>query len=388
MTSPVLFQVLDTADAMKVGVATLNTPQTLNGLSLEMCELLETQLGDWQADDSIAMVILKGAGERAFCAGGDLHGLYKSMQENAGGQAWDNVHARTFFDTEYRLDYLIHTYPKPMLCWGSGIVMGGGVGLMMGASHRVVTETTRFAMPEITIGLFPDVGGSWMLARLPGGTGLFLALTGAQLGHSDCRYLGLADYTLDSGQWEDVVQQIQAESWSKDRSENDIHLGRLLRDLRAEPETLEPGPLEKHYGLIRQACDGKDFDAICSSISSWIDNDDPWLKRAATTFMSGSPGSARLCFALLDRVRLHSLADVFREEYIVSLHCGVQGDFQEGIRALLIDKDKQPKWNPATLAQATDSWVQRFFQTPWPDSVDHPLADLGAQPTRRQNPVR
>src|SRR5690606_16517952 len=233
MTSPVLFQVLDTADAMKVGVATLNTPQTLNGLSLEMCELLETQLGDWQADESIAMVILKGAGERAFCAGGDLHGLYKSMQEDAGGQAWDNVHARTFFDTEYRLDYLIHTYPKPMLCWGSGIVMGGGVGLMMGASHRVVTETTRFAMPEITIGLFPDVGGSWMLARLPGGTGLFLALTGAQLGHSDCRYLGLADYTLDSGQWEDVVQQIQAESWSKDRSENDIHLGRLLRDLRA-----------------------------------------------------------------------------------------------------------------------------------------------------------
>ncbi len=380
MNSPVLFQVLDTADNMKVGVATLNSPQTLNGLSLEMCELLEKQLGSWQEDDSVAMVILRGAGERAFCAGGDLHGLYKSMQQNSGGQAWDNVYARNFFDTEYRLDYQIHTYPKPVLCWGSGIVMGGGVGLMMGASHRVVTETTRFAMPEITIGLFPDVGGSWMLARLPGGTGLFLALTGAQLGHSDCRYLGLADYTLAAGQWDDLVQQIQAASWSGARSENDVRLGRLLRRMQATPDPAQ-GPLEKHYGLIRQACDGEDFDAICSSIASWIDNDDPWLKRAASTFLTGSPGSARLCFALLDRVRLLSLADVFREEYIVSLHCGVQGDFQEGIRALLIDKDKQPKWSPATLAQATDAWVQRFFQAPWPDSVDHPLADLGTQLT-------
>ena len=383
MNSPVLFQVIETADTTKVGIATLNTPQTLNGLSLEMCELLATQLGDWQADESIAMVILKGAGDRAFCAGGDLHGLYRSMQENIGGLAWDNVYARRFFDTEYRLDYQIHTYPKPILCWGSGIVMGGGVGLMMGASHRVVTETTRFAMPEITIGLYPDVGGSWMLARLPGGTGLFLALTGAQLGHSDCRYLGLADYTLDSGQWDELVRQIQAASWSVADSENHVLLERLLRGMQSAAGA-EPGPLEKNHALIRKACDGEDFEAICSNIASFSDNADPWLKRAATTFMAGSPGSARLCFALLDRVRLYSLAEVFRDEYIVSLHCGVEGDFQEGIRALLIDKDKQPRWNPATLAQATDAWVQRFFQPPWPESIDHPLADLGEERTSRK----
>lgn len=385
MNSPVLFHVIATADDMKVGIATLNSPQTLNGLSLEMCELLETQLTDWQADDSVAMVILRGAGDRAFCAGGDLHGLYKSMQENSSGQAWDNVYARNFFDTEYRLDYQIHTYPKPILCWGSGIVMGGGVGLMMGASHRIVTETTRFAMPEITIGLFPDVGGSWMLARLPGGSGLFLALTGAQLGHSDCRYLGLADHTLASDQWDSLLQAIQSASWSGARSENDIRLSRLLHRLQA-PSDASPGPFERHYGLIRQSCDGDDLDAICSAIASWTNNDDPWLQRAANTFMAGAPGSARLCFALLDRVRLLSLADVFREEYIVSLHCGVQGDFQEGIRALLIDKDKQPKWNPNTLTQASDAWVQRFFQAPWPDSIEHPLADLGAQLTSSKVP--
>lgn len=375
MNAPVLFQVLDAANNMKVGIATLNSPQTLNGLSLDMCNLLAEQLNEWQDDESIAMVVFRGAGEKAFCAGGDLHGLYKAMQENANGEAWNNTYARKFFDDEYRLDYQIHTYPKPILCWGNGIVMGGGVGLMMGASHRVVTDTTRFAMPEISIGLFPDVGGTWMLARLPGGTGLFLALTGAQLGAGDCRFLGLADYTLGSGQWDELVGKLQAANWSGARSDNDLVLRRLLIALQPSAD-IASGPLQQHYSLIRQSCDGTDFNAICSAVASWADHEDPWLKRAATTFKSGAPGSARLSFALLDRVRLLSLAEVFRQEYIVSLHCGVQGDFQEGIRALLIDKDKQPKWNPATLEEATDAWVQRFFQIPWPDLVAHPLTDL------------
>src|SRR5690606_4707416 len=142
----------------------------------------------------IALVVLRGAGDKAFCAGGDLHAMYQGMLENRSGDAWQDPHAREFFEVEYRLDYQIHTYRKPILCWGSGIVMGGGVGLMMGASHRVVTDTTRWAMPEINIGLFPDVGGTWMLARLPGGIGRFIALTAAQLGASDCLALGLADY--------------------------------------------------------------------------------------------------------------------------------------------------------------------------------------------------
>ncbi len=376
MTSPVLFDTLDTANGMKVGVATLNSPKTLNGLTLPMCELLTTQLSQWETDASIAFVILKGEGEKAFCAGGDLHSLYQAMQENTSGQAWDNPHARRFFDIEYRLDYQIHTYTKPLLCWGNGIVMGGGVGLMMGASHRVVSETTRFAMPEITIGLFPDVGGTWMLSRLPGGTGLFLALTGAQLGASDCEFLGLADYTLESTRWNNVLAAIGQASWSPSRQDNDNALRALL--LAHKPaQDLPAGPLQTHYQLIRQACDGTDFQQICSNITVLANHEDKWLQRAAATFAAGAPGSARLCFALLDRVRLLSLADVFREEYVVTLQCGVQGDFQEGIRALLIDKDKQPKWNPASLEQATDAWVQRYFQTPWPANISHPLADLG-----------
>ena len=377
MSTSVLSTVLDTAGTMKVGVATLNQPETLNGLSLEMCHELTRILTQWEHDPSIAFIILRGAGDRAFCAGGDLHGLYKAMQENTEGNAWDNTYAREFFDVEYRLDYQIHTYSKPILCWGNGVVMGGGVGLMMGASHRVVTDTTRFAMPEITIGLFPDVGGTWMLSRLPDGLGVFLALTGAQLGARDCERLGLADYTIASDGFDALLSEIKNSDWSGHRETNDSTLRTLLFSQKPQ-STEEPGPLQRHYEMIRHACGGTDFNAVCTAIQSWEDHSDPWLQRAARTFSKGAPGSARLSFTLLHRVRLWSLADVFREEYIVSLQCGVQGDFQEGIRALLIDKDKKPAWNPATLDQATDAWVQRYFQAPWPEHQPHPLADLGS----------
>jgi len=376
MTSDVLFEVLSSASQKKIAVATLNSPETLNGLSLDMCMSLGAQLDRWQHDDSIAFVVLKGAGGKAFCAGGDLHRIYRSMQENVDKNPWNNAYARQFFDVEYRLDYQIHTYAKPVLCWGSGIVMGGGVGLMMGASHRVVSETTRFAMPEITIGLFPDVGGTWLLSRLPGGLGRFMAFTAAQLGASDCRFLGLADYVVESGRWADLVKRMQAQAWSADRTENDVRLHGVLQGLK--PMTpLAPGPMQNHSRLIDELSGGPDFAAVCTAIARLAGHEDPWLDRAARTFMAGAPGSARLCFELLRRVRRLSLAEVFRQEYIVSLQCGVQGDLQEGIRALLIDKDKRPKWNPASLEEATDQWVQQFFKPPWPDSAGHPLADLG-----------
>ena len=376
MSSSVLSTVLDTAGTKKIGVATLNRPEALNGLTLDMCHELTRLLTQWEMDPSIAFVILRGAGERAFCAGGDLHGLYNAMLENAGGQAWENTYAREFFDVEYRLDSQIHTYSKPILCWGNGVVMGGGVGLMMGASHRVVSDTTRFAMPEITIGLFPDVGGTWMLSRLPNGIGVFLALTGAQLGARDCELLGLADYTIPSDAFETLLSDLQGSDWHACRDANDSALRTALLNRRATPVE-EPGPLLRHYDLIRNSCGGTDFDAICTTIQGWAHHPDPWLQRAARTFTSGAPSSARLSFTLLHRVRLWSLADVFREEYIVSLHCGIQGDFQEGIRALLIDKDKKPAWNPASLDKATATWVQRYFQAPWPEHQAHPLADLG-----------
>lgn len=375
MSEAVLFEVLTTG-RLQVGVATLNNPRTLNGLSLPMCELLHDKLQAWANDPSIAFVILTGAGEKAFCAGGDLHGIYESILNNETGHAWDNRYTRRFFDIEYRLDYLIHDYPKPVVCWGNGIVMGGGVGLMMGASHRVVSETTRFAMPEITIGLFPDVGGTWMLSRLPGGVGRFLALTGAQLGAADCLFLGVADHAMESSRWSEFIGAVRAASWQDEPDVNAVALDRLLNE-RAMAIN-ETGPLQRHYAEIRQACDGHSFESVCEGLAGFATHTDPWMQKGAATFQAGSPGSARLSFTLLDRARLLSLADVFRQEYVASLHCGVQGDLQEGIRALLIDKDRNPRWNPATLQEASPAWVERFFEPPWPLGVRHPLEDLGS----------
>ena len=383
MNAPVLYEMLPTAGRHKVAVATLNSPKTLNGLSLEMCESLATQLACWRNDDTIALIVLRGAGDKAFCAGGDLHGLYAGMLENTGGAAWGNAHARRFFEVEYRLDYDIHTYPKPILCWGGGIVMGGGVGLMMGASHKVVTTATRFAMPEITIGLFPDVGGTWMLSRLPTGIGLFLALTGSQLGASDCCYLGLADYAVDADGWENFAAHLGREQWSDHRADNDIRLDEMLGRTHIGAR-LPLGPLQRNHTAIQQCCKGASLEAVAARIRALSDHEDAWLKRAAATFTAGSPGSARLSFALLSRARHLSLAQAFRQEYIASLHCCAQGDLQEGIRALLIDKDKRPKWRPSALSEASGDWVRRFFIPPWPSGAAHPLADLESRNTNGQ----
>jgi enoyl-CoA hydratase/carnithine racemase len=364
---------------MRIGVATLNAPKTLNCLSLEMTRLLATQIERWAKDASIACLILKGAGDKAFCAGGDLHALHHSMVNNIGKAALDNSHAGTFFAEEYALDYRLHTFPKPILVWGDGIVMGGGMGLMMGASHRVVTETSRLAMPEISIGLFPDVGGTWMLNRLPGKTGLFLGLTGAQIGAADALFAGMADYYLSRDTWPSLLEQLTQQNWlasdTQSGGQNEGLLDAVLAGLTTAP-AVAIGPLQQHLSLIQACCAGSDLNKIVSALLALTEHTDPWLQRAAKTLAAGSPGSARLTYTLLKRVKHLSLADAYRIEWVAGLMCASHGDFAEGIRALLIDKDKQPKWNPATLNEATEAWVEKFFTLPFAAEM-HPLHDLG-----------
>ena len=207
----VSYQVLDTANGKQLAVATLNEEKTLNALTLEMVDSLYQQLSQWQSDDAIVAVLLQGAGTKAFCAGGDVQQLYHSAVSQPGGPC---EYAEQFFEREYRTDYLIHRYGKPVICWGSGIVMGGGLGLMAGSSHRIVTETTRMAMPEITIGLYPDVGGSWFLNRAPGRTGLFLALTAANINAADSLFIGLADHFVAADSKEPLLQALLSADWS------------------------------------------------------------------------------------------------------------------------------------------------------------------------------
>jgi enoyl-CoA hydratase/carnithine racemase len=379
--APVRFEERVAGNGKRIGIATLNAPKTLNGLSLDMARLLDERLRAWAADKAIAMVVLQGAGEKAFCAGGDLHSLYKSMldyQASGSTDVRDNRYAGDFFSVEYRLDYLIHTYPKPILCWGHGIVMGGGIGLMAGASHRVVTERSRLAFPEITIGLYPDVGGSFLLHRVPDSAGVFLALTGAPLNAGDAIHAGLADIQLPAESRDALDAALLLEPWSDDGRANAATLTDVLARF-AVPSA--PGPLQTHQASIAFACAHDELDAVVAAIQT-LPGDDAWLATARQTLDAGAPGSARLAFALQRRAGHLSLADTFRLEYVVSLHCAARGDFAEGIRALLIDKDRTPRWRPATLAEATPEWVAPFFIEPW-NTGEHPLRDLGTDTASR-----
>lgn len=373
--APVLFEERIARAGKCIGFATLNAPATLNGLSLEMARLLDAQLARWAADDRVALVVLRGAGDKAFCAGGDLHSLYGSMLDYRASGADDirkNAYAADFFATEYRLDHRIHTYAKPILCWGHGIVMGGGIGLMSGASHRVVTERSKLAFPEIAIGLYPDVGGSWLLNRVPDRAGLFLALTGAPLDAGDAIHAGLADHFVAQAMHDTVRDALLDAYWADDAATNRERLSELLA-LHAQPHA--GGPLQRHRAEIARACAHASLETIVAAIEA-LDAGDAWTANAQKTLAAGSPGSARLGFELQRRAATLSLAATFRLEYVVSLHCAAHGDFAEGIRALLIDKDRNPRWNPATLAEATPDWAESFFTAPWATTA-HPLADLG-----------
>lgn len=380
MTEAVLFEQWQAAHGCRIGSATLNAEKKLNALSLEMIDLLAPQLAQWADDDGIAMVVLQAAGSKAFCAGGDLHQLYRSMRaHHASPQHGDiraNAYAAQFFEREYRLNHLIHTYPKPILCWGHGIVMGGGMGLMAGASHRVTTEASRLAMPEISVGLYPDVGGSWFLGRMPGKLGLFLALTGAALNGSDAKFAGLADFAIANASRKNVFEKLLQQDW---RGADAFEL--LTRILRRAERASHPqsdmfavSPLRQHQDRIDDICSAASLPEIVEGLLA-LRTGDASLSMAIAALSVGSPGSAALSYRLQQRAKHLSLAQVFQLEFTVSMHCAARPDFAEGIRALLIDKDRKPQWHPAALDEITPQWVDEFFADPWPEGA-HPLADL------------
>jgi len=373
--APVQFRELATASRQRIGVAQLNAEKSLNALTLPMIRLLDPQLQRWAADPGIACVVLHGAGEKAFCAGGDVRSLYKAITDHQGPPP--NPDNLAFFSEEYRLDYRIHTYAKPLLVWGSGIVMGGGLGLMAGASHRVVTETSRVAMPEITIGLFPDVGGSYFLSRIADRVGLFLALTGVSINAHDLLHVKLADHFLRAADRDAVFERLaDCGDWSADAEHNHRLLTRLLDGLAEAAAGLLPeSNLQRHAATIAQLVSGRTLAAVREAITAYS-GDDAWLRRAAATLAAGSPTTAALCWELLDRAATMSLADVFRMELVVALQCCAHPDFPEGVRALLIDKDNAPRWTPATPDAVTPAWVAEHLTAPaWPGTA-HPLAGL------------
>jgi enoyl-CoA hydratase/carnithine racemase len=366
--SVVLFETIPSGNGKKIAVATLNAEKSLNSLSLAMVDLLRPQLAQWESDASIACVILRGQGAKAFCAGGDVVQLYNSAC------AQDEIAAQ-FFEHEYRLDYQIHVYKKPLIVWGNGIVMGGGLGLMSGASHRVVTESSRIAMPEITIGLYPDVGGTWFLNRTPGKTGLFLALTGASINAADALFIGLADRFIAHEKYDALISALATTQWHSTAEKHFGQVNHALRELGQQSSALLPtSPVRTHYDLIQQLCDGDDINAIVANIVS-LNSADKWLSKAAKTLASGCPTTVHLIDQQFKRGKNLSLREIFQFELILSINCMRYGNFREGVRALLIDKDNQPKFEPATLSDVKPEFIDTHFKAPW-GSATNPLADL------------
>ncbi len=364
--SVVLFNEYPTQDGRKVGEILLNSERSLNALQLEMVDLIQQQLDAWKDDDRIVAVVMDSVGEKAFCAGGDIVSLYHEL--NVGNT---ETLPLAFFGREYRLDYTIHTYPKPMICWGSGIVMGGGMGLMNGCSHRVVTETTMMAMPEVTIGLYPDVGGSWFLNRMPGRTGLFLGLTGSRMNAADTLFLGLADRFIASELRSVMMENLQTADWQGDA---DAVVNQVLRQLEQSSQsahTMESS-VRNHYDFIQQVTDQDSVDAIVDALVT-TETDDKWIQKAQKSIGHGSPLAINLIYRQWHRALHWSLAEVFRAELDLSVQCCRRGEFAEGIRALLVDKDGAPNWTFASLADVDQSQVDAFFEPAWDTN---PLADL------------
>ena len=334
-----------------IGHLTLNRASGLNALTLPMVRLLQQQLTAWEQDETVVAVVLRANGEKAFCAGGDIRMLYDSHTSGA------NQHL-IFLEEEYALDACIHRYPKPVMALMDGFVLGGGMGLVQGASLRVITERTRMGMPETGIGFFPDVGGSYFLPRLPGELGLYLGVTGIQARAADALYAGLADYCIAADQLAELDRRLDDLDWTG----ADPHqaLRTLLTTLGSDK--LTGSELKALRPAIDELFALPDLPAIRAALlAETRPSFQDWAEETVKVLDSRSPLAMSVTLELLRRGRSLTLEDCFAQELHLDYQWFDKGDLIEGVRALIIDKDKQPHWNPAHLNELAPERVQSFF---------------------------
>ncbi len=356
--APVLFETRPAGGARVVGFARLNRPRQLNALTLEMCELLFAQLRTWASDDAVAAVVLEGAGERGFCAGGDVAAVIRAV--SAGGSQ-RFVYGDAFFETEYRLDYLIHNYPKALVSFAHGVCMGGGVGLSVGASHRIVGDRARIAMPEIHIGMFPDVGGGFFLNRVPGGAGVVMALTGMNINEADALFAGLADYFIPDEGRADFVARLLELPWTGEAAADRAQLTHLcLAQHRRYRAGLPESNLRQYFDAIRFIAAQPDVAGVRDALLAAAAEDD-YFRVPADNLANGSPTAAHVSFEYLRRSRQLSLAQVLALDLALATRMQRGSDFIEGVRALLIDKDRAPRWSPERFDEVDPEIIAWHF---------------------------
>lgn len=333
-----------------IGHITLNRPEGLNAIDLRMVRHLQCQLDAWAKDDEVYAVVLRGSGEKAFCAGGDIRSLYDSFKSG-------RTEHLDFFVEEYALDLTLHHYRKPVVALMNGFVLGGGMGLAQGADLRVVTERSRLAMPEVAIGYFPDVGGSYFLPRVPGELGIYLGVTGVQIQAADALYCGLANWYLESARLNDLDLQLDSLKWSltplKDLQGALAKLG--VQHLPAPP-LAQLRPAIDHFfalpdvpSIIEQLLEVSVFDTHA------------WAIDTANVMQTRSPLAMAVTLELLRRGRHLSLERCFALELHLDRQWFERGDLIEGVRALIVDKDKKPQWSPSSVQALDAEHVASFF---------------------------
>lgn len=329
-----------------VGRIRLNRPKAIHALNTGMCAAINTALAQWTRDPAVTLLMIDHAEGRGFCAGGDVVTL-------ARRGANDGSEARAFFFAEYRMNHTLFTYGKPTLAFMDGVVMGGGVGMSQPCRLRVATENTRFAMPEGTIGLFPDVGGGWYLPRLPGQVGKYLALSAARIDGSDCHAVGLATHYIPSDRLDAVKARLIADPERAQAILDDAHI--------APP----PSRLLGRKDDIDRLFAGEALEEIIFALDR--DGSD-WAREQHTNLLTKSPQTGKVSLRLLrEGAAMPSFTDEMRQEYAIACRIVMLPDFPEGVRALLIDKDNAPRWNPATAEQMTEEMLDAIFAPLPPD---------------------
>ncbi|MBD8004068.1 enoyl-CoA hydratase/isomerase family protein [Bacillus norwichensis] len=343
-------EVLFSVSAGGAAFITLNRPKALNSLSYEMLKLIGEKLKEWRAMDQIQVIVLQGEGEKGFCAGGDIKELYKaSKSEELLKQA------ETFFEMEYKVDLAIYSYPKPIVACLDGIVMGGGVGLTYGAAHRVVTERTKWSMPEMNIGFFPDVGAAYFLNKAPGFVGRYLALTASVIPAADVLFANAADHYMESAKLPELLNRIEQTDWHG----HDVNgaLNQLLAEFSSRP--LENGYLASIKTEIDQHFSHHTVEQILASLET-----DPseFASKTKGILLSKSPSSLKVTLKQLIDGEEKSAEECFATDLILAKHFLRHEDFFEGVRSVVIDKDRKPQYIYKNLSDFSDQDVESFFQ--------------------------
>ena len=334
----------------KTGWIILNRSKALNALSLNMVKKIREQLHIWAKDESIVLICIKSNIEKAFCSGGDVRSIHDHKNNNL------LPFAKDFFSIEYDMDLLIHEYSKPILAYMNGIVMGGGVGISAGSNFRIVTENTKWAMPEMNIGFFPDVGASYFLNQMPGYIGTYLALTAKTIKADDLLHVGAADYYLKSTKWTELEAWINEQNWESKTVF--ITLQEKLKTVCSNQDVLEPVLNE---GKINRHFQWETLEEIVDSLQENEQQGDIWAKNIKEEMLLKSPTSLKVTLEHLRRTKWKTKKECFQMDEVLAMKFMGTSDFFEGVRAVLVDKDQNPTWNPPTIDKVSSSFVEQFF---------------------------